>query len=188
MLITIRKILSNLTLQRINPKVNKYPSQSQSAYREGRSTTDIIWAYKWIIAKVQRQKGTKIFITGIDMTAAFVTILRKELLEDEIRMCRVLLSDTTISIRINNTTSELTKMNKVWIRGKKIHNKKRLKMYNTLAKPILTYIIIIIEFISNQKRGLQVKDSIVEGGGGVYYVMHRCSSIWSISKAEKFSR
>ena len=114
LLITIRKILSNLTLQRINPKVNKYLSQSQSTYREGRSTTDIIWTYKWIIAKVQRQKGTKIFITGIDMTAAFNTILRKALLEeletflneDQIRMCRVLLSDTTISIRINNTTSE----------------------------------------------------------------------------------
>ena len=48
---------------------------------------------------------------------------------------------------------------------------------------------IIIEFISNQKkRGLQVTNYIVIGDGSVCYVMHRCSSIWSISKGEKFSR
>ena len=52
----IRKILSNVVLARIEPKVDEYLSLSQSAYREKRSTGDIIWAYRWIIAKAQKVK------------------------------------------------------------------------------------------------------------------------------------
>ena len=40
----IRKILSNITLTRINNQINGYLSASQSAYRKGRSTSDIVWA------------------------------------------------------------------------------------------------------------------------------------------------
>ena len=38
----MRKILSTSTLQRIKDKVDNFLSQSQSAYRENQSTTDII--------------------------------------------------------------------------------------------------------------------------------------------------
>ena len=45
-----------------------------------------------------------------------------------------------------------------------------------------------MNLFQTKKRGLQVTNYIVIGDGSVCYVMHRCSSIWSISKGEKFSR
>ena len=82
-------------------------SSSQSAYREGRSTSDIVWAHRWMCAKAQRYVGLTIYITGIDMSSAFDTILRKELIEelevfldeDEMRMIELLLSNTTVVIK-----------------------------------------------------------------------------------------
>ena len=74
----IRKILSNVVLARIKPKVDEYLYLSQSAYCEKRSTGDIIWAYRWIIAKAQKAKE-KIYITGIDLSSAFDTIIREKL-------------------------------------------------------------------------------------------------------------
>ena len=103
----IRKILSSITLNRIKGKVDKYLSSSQSAYREGRSTSDVVWAHRWLCAKAQTFQGIKIYNTGIDMSSAFDTILRKELVqeletflaEDEMRMIRVLLSDTKMIVK-----------------------------------------------------------------------------------------
>ena len=77
---TIRKILSIITLNRIQAKVDKYISQSQAAYRQYRSTSDCICAYRWIIAIVQTENIT-IYVTGIDMSSAFDTIRRKKLIE-----------------------------------------------------------------------------------------------------------
>ena len=97
---------------RTNSKVEKYLSLSQSAYRKNRSTSDIIWTYKWIIAKAQKYQNTKVYITGIDMSSAFDTIHREKLLnqlsnfidEDELRMCRLLLSETCITVKNDNVT------------------------------------------------------------------------------------
>ena len=74
----IRKILSNVVLARIKPKVKEHLSLTQSAYREKRSTSDIIWAYRWIIAKTQKVKE-KIHITGPDLSSAFDAIIREKL-------------------------------------------------------------------------------------------------------------
>ena len=48
--------------------------------------------------------------------------------------------------------------------------------------------VLLLNLFQTKKRGLQVTNYIVIGDGSVCYVMHRCSSIWSISKGEKFSR
>ena len=48
----IRKMLSNIVLERTKPKVENFLSRSQSAYRQFRSTSDIVWAHKWLIARV----------------------------------------------------------------------------------------------------------------------------------------
>ena len=48
----LRKILSRLTTSRIETSTNTYLSHTQSAYRKGRSTSDVVWAYRWICAKV----------------------------------------------------------------------------------------------------------------------------------------
>ena len=79
---TIRKILSNITLSRISEQTNQYLSPSQSAYRPGRSTTDAVWAHRWIAAKAQKYRDVKVYITGIDMSAAFDTVERHKLLEE----------------------------------------------------------------------------------------------------------
>ena len=100
---TIRKILSRSTTKRIVPKTNSYLSHSQSAYRDGRSTSDIVWSYRWIAAKVQEIE-IKVYIVGIDMSSAFDTIDRQKLVdivesfldEDEARIIRRLLSNTTL--------------------------------------------------------------------------------------------
>ena len=108
----IRKILSKLALRRADTGISRYLSYSQCAYRKFRSTTEIVWAYRWIIAKVQEYDIT-IYVTGIDMSSAFDTIHRDELLEiskqfldeDGQRILRVLLSNTSIEIRINGATT-----------------------------------------------------------------------------------
>ena len=66
----IRKIISTILLQRTKPKVDQYLSASQSAYRPGRSTSDIVFAHRWLLAKVQTVETT-LYLDGIDMTAAF---------------------------------------------------------------------------------------------------------------------
>lgn len=114
LLIILRKILSNVTLNRIKPNIESYLSASQSAYRCSRSTTDVVWSYRWMLAKIQRYTDLELYITGIDMSSAFDTINRQELLdvldtfvdEDEVRMIRLLLSDTTLEIKINGAETE----------------------------------------------------------------------------------
>ena len=81
---------------------------SQCAYRSGRSTTDVVWAYRWTIARAQKTK-TSVFSTAIDLSSAFDTIRREKLLgltesfldEDANRLIRVLISDTSLELRVN---------------------------------------------------------------------------------------
>jgi exonuclease III len=109
----IRKIMSIIVLARIRPAYEQYLSPSQSAYRSDRCTADLVWAHRWIIAKAH-VKQIAIDITGLDLTAAFDTINREELLsilepivnEDEMRMIRLLLSNTTLEIRTKGVQTE----------------------------------------------------------------------------------
>ena len=116
LLLVIRKILSKIALERSGKDIGQHLSPSQSAYREGRATTDIVWAYRWLLAKVQEYDIT-IYVTGIDMSSAFDTINRNKLMEiaerildeDSQRMLRVLLSETTIEVKIKGAeTSPFT--------------------------------------------------------------------------------
>ena len=71
---TSRKILSIITLNRIQEKVEQYLSASQAAYRSKRSTGNIVSAHRFIISKVQLYQYLEVCITGIDMSSAFDTI------------------------------------------------------------------------------------------------------------------
>ena len=107
MLPIIRKITSKIGLKRSQGELETYLSATQSAYRTGRMTTDIVWAYRWMIAKVQEYEIT-IYVTGIDMSSAFDTMERNKLLEvvsgfmseDNQRILRMLLSETSVEIQI----------------------------------------------------------------------------------------
>ena len=99
-------------MNRTDHKIDQYLSQSQSAYRQSRSTTDIVWAYRWIAAKAQKE-DLKIYSTGIDMSSAFDTIDRQTVLniadriidEDESKILRALLCDTTLEIKMKDAIS-----------------------------------------------------------------------------------
>ena len=96
-------------MDRTEDKINKHLSQSQSAYRKSRSTTDVIWVHRWMAAKTQVQ-DIAIFITGIDMSSAFNTIYRDELFkiieefldEDDLQILRTLLAEATLEVKVEN--------------------------------------------------------------------------------------
>ena len=112
---SLRKALSIITLNRIRPFVEEYLSKSQSGFRPDRSTADVVWTQKWLAAKTLKE-DVIIKISGIDMSAAFDTIDRNQLLniiativnEDELRIIRFLLSNTKIKTRINGATKTNT--------------------------------------------------------------------------------
>ena len=114
----IRKILSKIGLKRSEGEISSYIPETQSAYRTGRMTTDIVWAYRWILAKVQEYEIT-VYVTGIDMSSAFDTMERNKLLEvvkqfmseDNQRILRVLLSETSVEIRIKGAKTNAFKSN-----------------------------------------------------------------------------
>ena len=108
LLTTLRKTLSLVVLSRIAPKVDDYLSPSQSGFRRGRSTADVLFGYRWLSAKAQRQRVSIEFL-GIDLSRAFDTIRRDKLLdtlqtflgESEMRMIRLLLADTSLEPRLS---------------------------------------------------------------------------------------
>ncbi len=56
LLTVLRKTLSKIALARLKPKIEKYLHPSQSAYRPNRSTTDVMWSYRWILAQTEAQR------------------------------------------------------------------------------------------------------------------------------------
>ncbi|KAL5253305.1 hypothetical protein ACHWQZ_G013176 [Mnemiopsis leidyi] len=109
----VRKILSMATLKRIEKKVEAFTGPWQCAYKRGRSCADIVWCQRMLLSIVQRKKW-EYHRMGIDMSSAFDTIRRSSILEllvkcgcndDEIRLVRLLLSNTKIKINVNGTLS-----------------------------------------------------------------------------------
>ena len=95
----LRKVISNIALTRIQPRVGENLPHSQSAYRQDRSTSKVAWCHRFLTARIQKFQE-EITITGIDMTLAFDTIKRTKLIEilesflreDEVRIIRILLT------------------------------------------------------------------------------------------------
>ena len=83
-------------------------SPSQSGFRRGRSMADVVFGYRWLCAKAQRQRVTIEFLC-IDLSRAFDTIRRDKLLEvlqsfldePELRMIRFLLAATSLEPRLS---------------------------------------------------------------------------------------
>ncbi|GFR63909.1 retrovirus-related Pol polyprotein LINE-1 [Elysia marginata] len=48
---TLRKVLSHIVLIRTKHDINEYLSPSHSGFREGRSTSDIVWSHRWLVSK-----------------------------------------------------------------------------------------------------------------------------------------
>ena len=107
LLSTNRKTISTLVLYRIRAKVDKWLSPRQNGFRLARNTADSVWAYRRNIALTRRFQ-TNMYIIGIDLSKAFDTIDRHELLlvlgsilsADEVQLIKVLLSVTTLQLRL----------------------------------------------------------------------------------------
>ena len=108
-----RKILSMATLRRIEAKVNDFTGSWQCAYKRGRSCADIVWCQRVLLSVVQRKKW-EYHRMGIDMSSAFDTIKRSTILkllkicdctEDELRIVRLLLSNTKLRVNVNGVLS-----------------------------------------------------------------------------------
>ena len=108
LLSALRKTLSIIVLSRIAPKVDHYLSPSQSGFRRGRSTADVVFGYRLLCAKAQRQRSSVEFL-GIDLSRAFDTVRRDKLMvilqsfldESEVRMIRFLLAATSLEPRLS---------------------------------------------------------------------------------------
>ena len=109
----IRKILSVIGLTRTQEQINNYTGPWQCGYKSGRSCADIVWSQRMLISVVLR-KQYEFHKMGIDMSSAFDTIKRSTILrlledagcsEDDVRLVRLLLANTTIKVRVNSETS-----------------------------------------------------------------------------------
>ncbi len=110
---TIRKTLSNIVLNRIYDKVDEILMVYQSGFRQYRSTADAVWTHRWNIAKSLHFKR-KCYILGIDLSKAFDTISREQLMEvlqtfldeDEIRLIRCLLIDLNLQVKFGKSLGD----------------------------------------------------------------------------------
>ena len=108
-----RKILSMVTLQRIQQQIADYTGPWQNAYKSGHSCSNIVWTQR-ILISIVKEKRWEFSKMGIDMSSAFDTIHRSTILrllqdagcsEDDIKLVRYLLANTKLRIKINKTTS-----------------------------------------------------------------------------------
>ena len=86
----------------------------QSAYKRGRSCSDIVWAQRMLVSVVMRKDWT-FSKMGIDMSRAFDTVKRDTIIrvlhdagcsEDDIRLVQYLLSNTFLKVKVNSSLSE----------------------------------------------------------------------------------
>ena len=110
---SIRKILSTVLFNRIDDYIDKFLDQQQSGFRKHRSTADIIWAYRWLMATAKL--SDRVFdIIGTDLSKAFDCLNRKQIIDifsmiippSELRILRFLLADTTMKTRIQGILGE----------------------------------------------------------------------------------
>ena len=108
-----RKILSLIAHDRICDKLDRYTGATQAAYKRGRSCADLIWTQRMLVSVVKNHHW-EFSKMGVDMSAAFDTIVSEYILEtlelagcceDDIRIIRYLLSNTKLQVKINQMLS-----------------------------------------------------------------------------------
>ena len=84
-------------------------SYTQHAYCKNKSTTDVVLAHKLLIGgSIEREMSTT--VVGIDMSAAFDTVIRHKLLNilllqdiiepEELQLIKFLLAGTTLAVKV----------------------------------------------------------------------------------------
>ena len=114
LLSVIRKILSICMIRRTTEKLETIIPLSQAAYRSGRSTTEHVFALKMLIEKAMNSQDYNIFVTLFDMSKAFDTIRRPQLIkdlskildDDELHMFYILLYKMNYTVQVGNARGE----------------------------------------------------------------------------------
>ena len=110
-----RKILTLVTLKRIEQKLDDYTMAWQGGYKHGRSCADIVWAQRMLISVVSRKRWSY-HKMGLDMSRAFDTVKRDTIINllrdagcsnDDIKLVQYLLSNTQLKVRVNCSLSEM---------------------------------------------------------------------------------
>ena len=107
LLSVIRKILAICMIRRTIDKLNNKIPLTQAAYREGRSTTEQVYTMKTLAEKAITSQCYEIYILMIDMSKAFDTVKRGQLLndlkdileDDELHMIQILIKDVKLRVR-----------------------------------------------------------------------------------------
>jgi len=161
----LRKILSTIILRRIQQKIESYISITQSGFRKDRSTSDLVWTYRWMMAYVKKY-DQQFHIMGIDLSKAFDCLDRNILISeienvidnDELRIVRYLLSNTTLQIRY----------------GKRLGNKFKTTIgtpQGDALSPIL--FIFYLEIVMKYHRNVQITEQIlIKPYQGFHMVTH----------------
>ena len=118
-LTTLRKILAICMLDRTLSKIRSRIPITQAAYQSGRSTTEHVFTFKVLAEKAITSKDFKVVILMLDMSKAFDTVLRKDLLqlmkeildEDEIHIMKILLTNIKYHIKIGQEIGDLITTN-----------------------------------------------------------------------------
>ena len=113
LLSTLRKILAVCIMGRIGVKMDEETPISQAAYRQGRSTTEHVFATKLVIERTITAKNETVHLTLLDMSKAFDSIKRKVIIEylqntieaDELFIMKKML-EVSLAVKCGDTISE----------------------------------------------------------------------------------
>ena len=114
----LRKILAICTIRRINDRVRTHIiPNTQAAYTDGRSTTELVFAFKILAEKAITSSEYEINLLMLHMSKAFDTIQRgclfddlKQILNpDELCLIHLLLDNVEIAVKLENELGELFK-------------------------------------------------------------------------------
>jgi len=115
----IRKVLCIIMLNRLKDKINSKIPDSQSAYKQGRNTTENVFAIKIMIEKAMTMNNSEINVLLLDMSKAFDSVYRDVLIEDlqlildidELHIIKILIEDVCLAVRNHKTVGKKFKTN-----------------------------------------------------------------------------
>ena len=107
----LRKILAICMIRRTVYQFNELIPITQAAYREGRSTTEMVYTVKTLAEKAITSKDYEINVLLVDMSKAFDTVNRKTLIydlkkilgDDEMHILKIFLENVSLQVRQGNT-------------------------------------------------------------------------------------
>ncbi len=106
----LRKILAICKLRRCLDKILLIILNTQAAYQQGRSTTELVFSMKVLAEKAITSDNYEIMLLLFDMSKAFDTVRRNELFkilkevldDDDLHMMKILVENVKLKVKIGN--------------------------------------------------------------------------------------